>query len=152
MLQRPQTIFLLAAFIVSMLLLTGPLAVIPAEDGEVILNHSGATDPAGERLDVATWPMTVLIAVAVGLAFLNIFFYKSRVRQMRICVFLMFLNAGTLGMIYYYVRFMKAKFDWMQVIYQWRIVIPLIVMILLYLAYRGIRRDELLVKAYERIR
>jgi len=74
------------------------------------------------------------------------------VRQMRICVFLMLLNAGTLGMIYYYVRFMKAKFDWMQVIYQWRIVIPLIVMILLYLAYRGIRRDELLVKAYERIR
>jgi len=152
MLQRPQTIFLLAAFIVSMLLLTGPLAVIPAEGGEVILKHSGAMDPAGERLDVATWPMTVLIAVVVGLAFLNIFFYRNRVRQMRVCVFLMFLNAGTLGMIYYYVRFMKAKFDWTQVIYQWRIVIPLIVMILLYLAYRGIRRDELLVKAYERIR
>lgn len=152
MLQRPQTLFLLAVFILSLFLLTGPLALIPAEGGEITLKHSGAYERTGDRLNVATWPLTVFFAIVAGLAFLNIFFYKNRVRQMRICVFMILLNAGMLGMIYYYVRYVKSYFDGMKVIYQWRIVIPPIAMILLYLAYRRIRRDELLVKAYERIR
>jgi len=152
MLQRPQTLYLLAVFILSLFLLTGPLALIPVDTGEILLGHSGAFDRPGDRLDVDTWPLTLYFAIVVGLAFLNIFFYRNRVRQMRICVFLILLNAGMLGMIYYYVRYVKLKFEGMQVIYQWRIVIPLIAMILLYLGYRRIRRDELLVKAYERIR
>lgn len=152
MLQRPQTLFLLAAFIVTAFLLTGPLAVIPVEGGEIILKHSGAYDRQGNRLDVATWPLTVFFSVVTAIAFLNIFLYKHRVRQMRICVFLILLNAGMLGIIYYYVRYVKVNLGGTEVIYQWRVIIPLIVMILLYLAYRGIRRDELLVRAYDRIR
>jgi len=152
MLQRPQTLFLLAAFILSLFLLTGPVALIPLEEGEIMLKHSGSYDRSGERLDVATWPMTFLFATMAGLAFLNILFYRHRIRQMRVCVFLILLSAGTLGMVYYYVRYVKLNFEGLQVIYQWRIVIPLINMILLYLAYRRIRRDELLVKAYDRIR
>jgi hypothetical protein len=152
MLQRPQTLFLLAAFVITAFLLTGPLAVIPVEGGEIMLKHSGAYDRTGNRLNVATWPLTVFFAVVTGLAFLNIFLYKHRVRQMRICVFLILLNAGMLGIIYYYVRYVKVNFGGTEVIYQWRIVIPLIVMIMLYLAYRRIRRDELLVRAYDRIR
>jgi hypothetical protein len=152
MLQRPQTLYLLAVLILSVFLFTGPLAVIPVEGGELTMKHSGAYDLAGQRLKIATWPLTVLFGIVGGLSFLNIFFYKHRVRQMRICVFMILLYAGMLGMIYYYVRFVKVNAGGMQVFYQWRIVIPPIAMILLYLAYRRIRRDELLVKAYDRIR
>jgi len=42
--------------------------------------------------------------------------------------------------------------DGALVLYRWRVVIPPIAAILTYLAFRRIRRDELLVKAYDRIR
>jgi Domain of unknown function (DUF4293) len=44
------------------------------------------------------------------------------------------------------------NFEITQTLYKWRFVIPLIAIILQYLAFRRIRRDELLVKAYDRIR
>jgi hypothetical protein len=56
------------------------------------------------------------------------------------------------AMIFYYIIFLRTKLHDPQTIHQWRVVIPPIAIILLYLAFRRIRRDELLVKAYERIR
>lgn len=96
--------------------------------------------------------MAVLVIGVALLVLLDILSYKNRVRQMRLSVFLIFLFAGMEGMIFYYIYFVNQRFDDPQTIHQWRIVIPPIAMILLYLAFRGIRRDELLVRAYERIR
>jgi len=152
MLQRPQTLYLLGVLILSIFLLTGPLAVFTVEGGEMILSHSGITDREGEDLELATWPMTVLLILVAFLAFLNIFSYKNRVRQMRICIFLILLNVGVLGMILFYIYLVQSSTVDMQIVYQWRIVIPLISIILIYLGFRRIRRDELLVKAYDRIR
>ncbi len=152
MLQRPQTLYLLGVFILSLFLFTGPIALFSIEGGETILKHSGVFDGVGERMDLATWPMTTLFVVITALAFLNIFFYRSRIRQMRICIFLILLNAGTMGMIFYYIAVAKNMLDDVPPLHRWRIVIPLILIILIYLAFRRIRRDELVVKAYDRIR
>ena len=152
MLQRSQSLFLLIAFVFSLMLLTGPLAIIPAEGGEIVLKHSGVFDNDGNDLGVATWPLTIFFVLVTALAFFNIFFYRHRVRQMRICVYMIILNVGMVGIIFYYIRYAMNQFDGIQNILQWRIVIPPIVAILLYLAYRRIQRDELLVKSYDRIR
>ena len=77
MLQRPQTIYLLLVFILSILLLTGPLAVISLEGAVYILEHSGLTAPDGIRMELATWPMSALFVAAAALSFLNIFSYKN---------------------------------------------------------------------------
>lgn len=71
---------------------------------------------------------------------------------MRIVLFLMIFSAGMFGIIFYYIKYIQMKFDGIQNIFQWRIVIPPIVLILLYLAFKGIQKDELMVKAYDRIR
>ena len=152
MLQRSQTLFLLLAFVFSLLLLTGPLAVILVEGGEILIAHSGVFDREGNDLGVATWPLTVFFMLVTALSFFNIFFYRHRIRQMRICIYMIFLNVGMVGIIYYYIWYIKDQFEGLQNIFQWRIVIPPIVIILLYLAYRRIKRDELLVRSYERIR
>ena len=103
-------------------------------------------------MQLATWPLTVFFMLVLFLAFLNIFFYKNRIRQMRICIFLIFLFAGMVGMIFYYLAIARNQLEAVRTLHNWRIVIPLIAIIMVYLAFRRIRRDELLVKAYDRIR
>lgn len=152
MLQRKQTLFLLAAFFLSLFLFTGPLSIITIENDEIILRHNGAFTRTGEDLAVSTGPMTIYFAIVSTLIFLSIFSYKKRSRQMRIVLFLMIFSAGMFGIIFYYIKYIQMKFDGIQNIFQWRIVIPPIVLILLYLAFKGIQKDELMVKAYDRIR
>jgi len=152
MLQRPQTLYLLLASVLSVLLLTGPLAIFSQEGTDYVLKHSGLTTPDGIKAELATWPMTALFMAAATLAFLNIFFYKNRIRQMRIAIFTIFLFVGMVAMNLYYVAVAKGQLDGALILYRWRVVIPPIAAILTYLAFRRIRRDELLVKAYDRIR
>lgn len=152
MLQRSQTLFLLGAFVLSLVLLTGPLARFTLEGNEFVLKHSGLISVDGEKGTLASWPLTLYFVLVAVLAFLNIFFYKNRMRQMRISVFLILLNAGMVGMMFYYVAVVKNQLEGAIIVHNWRFIIPAICMILLYLAFRRIRRDELLVKAYDRIR
>ena len=152
MLQRSQTLFLLGAFILSIVLLTGPLARFTLEEGEFVLKHTGLFDAEGVRVVLATWPLTVYFVLVALLSFLVIFFYRSRVRQMRITIFLILLNAGMVGMMFYYVAVARHQLDGAITVHLWRFIVPPVNMILLYLAFRRIRRDELLVKAYDRIR
>ncbi|MCD4709569.1 MAG: DUF4293 domain-containing protein [Bacteroidales bacterium] len=152
MLQRSQTLFLLGVFILSLLLLTGPVTRFSLEGSELVLKHSGLFDDAGEKMGVATWPLSAIFIVGAVLAFLNIFFYRHRMRQMRIAVFLILLNAGMVGMMFFYTAVAKSQLEGALVLHQWRFIIPPISMILLYFAFRRIRRDELMVKAFDRIR
>jgi len=152
MLQRSQTLFLLGAFVLSLLLLTGPLARFTLEGSEFVLKHSGLRNSEGQKEALATLPLTIFFAVLALLAFLNIFLYKNRSLQMRISVFLMLLNAGAVGMMFYYVAVARNQLEGAITVHQWRFIVPPVCIILLYLAFRRIRRDELLVKAYDRIR
>ncbi len=152
MLQRSQTLFLLWVFILSQFLLLGPITRFTLEGSEFVLKHSGLFDAAGEKMEVATWPLSVLFIAVAVLALLNIFFFKHRMLQMRIVVFLILLNAGMVLMMFYYTFVAKSQLEGALVLHQWRFIIPPISMILLYLAFRRIRRDELLVKSFDRIR
>lgn len=154
MIQRRQSIYLLGVFILSILLLTGPLVFITGSEGEgYYLKHHGAFNlSSGEKLDFATWPITVMISISVLLSFYTIFSYMNRVRQMRLTVFQMFFNLGLIGVTFYYALYIMHNYDGQQFVFQWRIVIPLIMLVLLILAFRDIRKDELLIKAYNRFR
>ena len=152
MLQRPQTLYLLGVFFLSLLLITGPLARFSLEGSEYFLRHSGLVNSTGDKLELATWPLSVIFLGLTFLSFLNIFLYRHRVVQMRITIYLILIGLGMIGMVFYYIWVAKNQLDGASVLHQWRIVLPLILAILLYQAFRRIRRDELMVKAYDRIR
>jgi peptidoglycan/LPS O-acetylase OafA/YrhL len=152
MLQRSQTLFLLGAFILSLFLLTGPITLFTLEGSEFTLRHTGLFDAGGNKLGVATWPLSAIFIFVSVLAFLNIFFYRHRMRQIRIAIFLILLNAGTLGMMFFYTFMSRNELQGALTLHQWRFIVPPINMVLLYFAFRRIRRDELLVKAFDRIR
>ncbi len=152
MLQRIQTLYLMGVFILAVLMFTGPVAEFSTEEGVMTLKHSGVSNHLGEKMQLSTWPLTLIFSLVSGLSFFNIFSYKNRVRQMRLCIFLILVSFGMAGMLFYYTWVAVNKFETSQTLYQWRFVIPPIIIVLLYLAFRGIRRDELLVKVYDRIR
>ncbi len=152
MIQRPQTLYLLGVLVLVILLFTGPIAVISVEGTQYFLNFMGLYDGEGERVDLVTWPLGLLFGLLALLVFLNVFFYRNRIRQMRVTIFLILLFGGTVGMMFYYTFVAGNQWEESSTLHQWRFVVPPVAMILLYLAFRRIRRDELLVKAYERIR
>lgn len=152
MLQRQQSLFLFFVFILSIVLYTGPIAFITMEEGGLYLKHSGVFDLNGERMKVSTWPLTVMITVSVLLSFVTLFSYMKRPRQMRLTLFQMIFNIGLIALAFYYVLYTMHHFEGVQFVFQWRVVIPPIMLVLLILAFRGIRRDEILVKAADRIR
>ena len=152
MLQRSQTLFLLGVFILSLFLLTGPITRFTLDGSEFILKHSGLFDADGNKLGVVTWPLSVLFIFVTVLTFLNIFFYRHRMRQMRIAIFLILLNAGIVGLMFFYTFVSRNQLEGALVLHQWRYIIPPVNMVFLYFAFRRIRRDELLVKAFDRIR
>lgn len=152
MLQRSQTLFLLGVFILSLFLLAGSITRFTLDGSEFILKHSGLFDADGNKLGVVTWPLSVLFIFVTVLTFLNIFFYRHRMRQMRIAIFLILLNAGIVGLMFFYTFVSRNQLEGALVLHQWRFIIPPVNMVFLYFAFRRIRRDELLVKAFDRIR
>lgn len=152
MLQRSQTLILLGVFILSLFMLTGPFTRFNVEGSEFILKHSGLFDADGGKAELATWPISALFIGVSLLTFLNIFFYRHRMRQMRIVIFLILLNAGMVLLMFYYTAVVRNHLEKTLVLHQWRFILPPVNMILLYFAFRRIRRDELMVKAFDRIR
>ncbi len=151
MIQRIQTLLLLAAAILSGLLLSGDIIRLTAGDSTVFsLGFTGMGEQGGEAIQ-RLWPMTVILAIVPVLAFVAIFLYRNRPLQMRLTMLVLLLSLGTLILGAFYVLMFDRKID---VTVMWRVkaLFPLITAILAWLAYRAILRDEIKVRSYDRLR
>jgi hypothetical protein len=109
------------------------------------------------KLLVSTFPITILTVITGLVSFINIFLYSARNRQMRLCIFNMLLLLGLTGIIYYYFIFIKKQILGSGLViadhtFKIAAIFPILSIILTYMAFRAIRRDELLVRSYERLR
>ena len=99
--------------------------------------------------------MGVLLALACALPLVTIFLFRRRLLQIRLCVVEMVLLLGSLVMegVYYFLSwrvFSDLTFHTQG--FKPAIVLPLVCLLFAYLAARAIFRDELLVRAADRIR
>ncbi len=162
MIQRIQTIYLfvLTALIAAMLFT--PLARFLGGTEEFRLMAFGVKslgEPAGSGAVspyvASTVYMGVLLVLAAVLPLVNIFLYKRRWLQMRLCVVEIVLLVGVQIFVCYYIfRAWRsvAGFEIHSVSYTLVDVFPLIGIVLAYMAMRGIIHDETLVKSLDRIR
>lgn len=154
MIQRIQTIYLFLAALVNVPLLLFPMALLINRQYESIPFYFYGTHFEGFRDLIAqntTLPLIFLILTVIVLPLINVFLFSNRKRQMRLCFFTILLNAGLLGLIYFYLVQFSQLLD-TSVHYQFPVVMPLLSVILNYLAFRGIRKDEILVRSVDRIR
>jgi hypothetical protein len=152
MIQRIQTIFLLSSTALMAILFFYPFAEISV--GEQILSFrvSGfyTITPEGNELvkNIISIPLIISIILVINL--LAIFLFKKRKLQMRFTIYNILLMTGTVGVVYF---LLLNSFELKPSIsYNITFVFPIIAAIFNYMAFRNIRKDELLVRAVDRIR
>jgi hypothetical protein len=147
MIQRIQTIFILVAGLLTGSLYVQKFADIIVNDELHIFNAFGILK--NQELISNGLPITLFIGIITLLHFVAIFLYKKRILQMRILGFTMILLLGLFGMFFY---FTYASFEEVKVAFKVAVALPVVCVILDWLAIRAIGKDEALVRSLDRIR
>ncbi|OFX26819.1 MAG: hypothetical protein A2033_11400 [Bacteroidetes bacterium GWA2_31_9] len=150
MIQRIQTLFLIVSTAILSLLYIFPLTEF-SDDNSQIFNFSVFGIFADNEEIISTIPLLILLSIVVLLSLISIFAFKNRSLQMRLSVFNILVLIGFIGMFAFYI-FNTADSINANIHYTIFSVMPVISIILIYLAYRAIKRDEELVRSADRIR
>lgn len=147
MIQRIQTVYLFISALLIGLLFLFPFAEI-AKDGSIYLfNFKGILlDGVLKENGIA---ISVLMVVIVALHGFAIFSYKNRKRQKMIVIFTILMMLGLFGLFIFFTYF---SFSGAQISFEMSVVLPLVAIIIDYLAIRAINKDEALIRSIDRIR
>lgn len=151
MIQRIQTLFLIAILVLSGLMLTGDLIKMDSGTGTLFTISFAGLGEDGEEIIQRLWPLSVVMVIVPLLALIAIFLFKRRKLQMRVTMLVLLLSLGVLILGAFYIIMFDRKIG-ITVIWQIKAIFPLISAILAWLAYRYIMKDDLMVKSYDRLR
>jgi hypothetical protein len=155
MIQRIQSVYLALIVLISLLLFKGNLLVFTENTGFVInVTFNGMfrdTNGQGIVMLERLLPLSVLIVLVPAVSLTTIFLFKKRMVQLLLVKFLIgLLSVFILGSSFYiYLIISKYSSEFVPGI---KMAIPFILLILAILALRGIRKDDQLVKSYDRLR
>ena len=154
MIQRIQSIYLLAATSLQLLFFYNPVSRISVSDAYLLEMGVFQIEPVAgvDGLIISVWPFTSLVIASMLIGLITLFSYKKRGLQMRLCMFNIFLMLGMPVLIWYFTRFALRESGGLESYYLWPVVIPFISAVFTYLALNSIRKDDALIKSYERIR
>lgn len=152
MIQRKQTLFLLAAIILSIVCLCLPLGHFT--DAENLGQSSTMfnlwiTQPDGSH-DYSVWALFAILLITCPIALIAIFMYHNRMVQSRFCLFNMLLVLG--WYVVYAVFALNLNGTTGHYSLSFSSILPLISLILYFMARKAILADEALVRAADRIR
>lgn len=153
MIQRIQTLYLLLALLCMGLLLFLPFGEIATKTSETISLSIEGFDyqENGETQNFSVLPLTIMLALSVLTTLVSIFLFKKRMLQIRLNVFNLIIQVGSIGLMFYFL-FQANKLvgeAWTSHI---TIILPAITAIFTYLAIRSIGKDEALVRSISRLR
>ncbi len=153
MIQRKQSLYLFVAGLLMFLLFFMPIGEFLSASGEMYEFSAFNIQKTGEEATtvLSTFALGILYALTAVISVFNIFLYKKRTVQMRFCIFNIILYLAIGGLIYFYLSIGKEKIDG-SFTFLYPVTFPAISLVLTYLAYRGIRKDEKLIRSLDRIR
>lgn len=153
MIQRIQTVFLLIATILLVLVATLPLVELLGTASEAVyeLGFKGLTSETADKVVFNSLPLSILIALCLIVTVATIFLFKKRMIQIRLCIINIVLLVGLNGLMLYYIR-EAQKFLHANASYSVIFIFPLVSAILTFLALRAIARDEALIRSLDRLR
>ncbi len=134
-----------------------------AKDNPEMLNQIANLDPVVVYSQKAsgfhTWPLMVVAALVGLVALVCIFMYKNRVRQMRAVAVGFLLNVAYVFLLFFWAvdAYGKTVVQAMQgtdlqVTWYVGAYAPIVSLVFLVLAHRGIKKDEAKVRAADRLR
>ena len=151
MIQRIQTLFLLLAAVALAVCMMQPIGTWQPDalEGNTDLFNLCILAPDGSR-SFNTWPLFALLLLACTISVVNIFLFKNRKLQMKLCSTSILLCA--LWMIGVAVICYLNEPDGFKFYPSFFLALPVIAVILLFMARARIKHDEKLVRAADRIR
>lgn len=149
MIQRIQSVYLLVVAILSVIVISSSLGSFIGADNSIteFTNLSLVAQDGTE--DYRPWALFAIQMISAIISLVTIFLYKKRMLQIRLTLFNIILTIG------YYVAFVTFIFMLKgdaTFVPSWIVCLPFIAIVLDWLAIRAIGKDEMLVKAYERLR
>ena len=105
---------------------------------------------------VSTLYMAILVCLTLAVAFVTVFLYRKRWLQVRLCLALTVMLLGIEAFIILYLYKLRDMLETMHrdyaVDYSVTDLFPIIALLFVYFAYRGISKDIALIKSLDRIR
>ena len=154
MIQRIQSIYLLLALIALTVLFFFPIAELFVDGNMMsVFRYRGLFElkDGKEIMAIAAYPLAILLSINMLLGLITIFKFKNRKFQMRLCLINILLLLGSLVLIAYMLLVSFANLQ-AALHYKFASLMPIIAIIFSFLAYKGIQKDEKLIKSIDRIR
>ena len=154
MIQRIQTIYLMLAVAAIAAMPFLPLAKITGYSETFILDAMGIYKNSGERMESA-FAISILIILETFFTFTIIFLYKKRNRQMMLGKLNLLVLTILIAVVFFYADYAKTLTGLPKdtlINYTFACLLPVISIILNYLAIRAIKKDDDLVRAADRLR
>lgn len=151
MIQRKQTLFLVLAIILSITCLCMPIGILEPIGMCIptVLWNLGTVVP-GSGVQFSNWPLFAFLAVSVVLEITAIFTYHRRMLQAKLCSWSIVL---CLAWYAYFAFSILNGFGKSYTFHlQFTACLPLVAIIALVLARRGVIQDEKLIRSADRIR
>lgn len=150
MIQRKQTLFLLAVLIISITLFFLPFLNISLSDnsGTYGLSFMGSSNPSISNLNTI-YP-SILNACIVVISLITIFLYKRRTIQFKLSQFMVLLNVFITG-LFFLLSYVKEGIIG-EIQYTFVTFLPIVSATFAFLAAHYIKKDEQLVRNSDRIR
>jgi hypothetical protein len=155
MIQRIQSIYFSLITLLSLVFISGSYLNFANSTGAVIkvIFYGIVQDRIGHNPEMIEklLPLSVLIILIPVVSLIAIFIFKNRKLQLRFSLFLVILAAVFLIASIHVSFRIVSKFD-ARLIPGFKMILPIVILILSILAYRGIKKDDRLVKSYDRLR
>lgn len=159
MIQRIQTLYLLLAFGCLVGCLCVPVGAFLTDEGVRVaimynlqLTYAAQFVVEGmEGHSFATVSMFVVLIVAAFLSFVAVFLFRKRALQMRLCTFCMIILVGWYVLYGFFIYHLSQGLE-LPFRPDLGGAFPFCAIVLVYLAFRGIMKDEMLVRSLDRLR
>lgn len=153
MIQRIQSVYLFVAAALTFCLLGIPYASI----GNLLMKFKVTACRLSPMLpgmkDATMLPLAVITLCAALLCVITIFLFKNRTRQMKtVRLNILFQVIVLVGMVAYAFGIKQSVGMGSSITPKFALILPIINIVLLILAYKGIKADDDLVKSADRLR
>ncbi|MDE5980466.1 MAG: DUF4293 domain-containing protein [Bacteroidaceae bacterium] len=148
MIQRIQSVYMLVATMLGVLCLCMPVGRLTMTDGLGTLTNLKLTLTTGESSN-SPWALFAILLFSTVLNGITIFAYRNRIWQMRTLVVAILFLIGYYAFFAFYVWVIANSLSFRPTLTS---SFPLIIIVLDYLAFRRVLKDEMLVRSLDRLR
>ena len=149
MIQRIQSVYLLIVAILSVIVMSNPIGSFIAADNSIVeFTNLSLIDQSGVE-DYKPWALFAILMISAIISLITIFLYRKRMLQIRLTLFNIILAIGYYVTLVTFVFMLKGESTFVP---SWMVCLPFVGIVLDWLAIRARGKDEMLVKAYERLR